>query len=392
MNNNHKNMKPKLAPSKPMDANGFDQWSANYDADVQESDADKRYPFVAYNKIMDRLVELVQPALGKAILDVGIGTGKLSCRLANQGCQITGLDFSDSMLAEARKLIPAAHLIPWDFSKGLPSELEDRRYEAILCNYAIHHLDDCEQQELIAQMLMHLLPEGCLLIADVMTETAQEMAYAQKADADLWDEEENYLIAEKVRQWFPDSLIEFERFSYCSGILSVKRSAQEIISLRSITEDNWLDIARIEHAPDQGNFVRDTLEILARAYVYRAHRARALGIYAGEKAVGLLLVRDLDEEPACYDLQELLIDQHHQNKGYGQAALSLLLQELKAEGKYPRVDLCAERKDLAAIHVYKKMGFVDTGYIDPWAPPSINMSYSLSPDGDSSESLQDCNG
>ena len=162
--------------------------------------------------------------------------------------------------------------------------------------------------------------------------------------------------------------------------------------MRSITEDNWLDIARIEHAPDQGNFVRDTLEILARAYVYRAHRARALGIYAGEKAVGLLLVRDLDEEPACYDLQELLIDQHHQNKGYGQAALSLLLQELKAEGKYPRVDLCAERKDLAAIHVYKKMGFVDTGYIDPWAPPSINMSYSLSPDGDSSESLQDCNG
>jgi len=386
LNNNHKNMKSKPAPSKPLDANGFDQWSANYDADVQESDADKRYPFVAYNKIMDRLVELVQPALGKAILDVGIGTGKLSRRLADLGCQITGLDFSDSMLAEARNLLPTASLIQWDFSKGLPPELEDRSYEAILCNYAIHHLDDREQQELIAQMLKHLMPEGCLLIADVMTETAQEMAYAKKADADLWDEEENYLLAAKVRQWFPDLLIEFERFCYCSGILLVKRSGKEIISLRSITEDNWLAIARIEHAPDQDRFVGDALEILARAYVYRAHRARALAIYAGEKPVGILLVRDLDEEPACYDLQELLIDQHHQNIGYGQAALRLLLHELKAEGKYPRVDLCVERKDLAAIHVYKKVGFVDIGYIDPGAPTSINMSYRLSP-GSPEESL-----
>lgn len=159
-----------------------------------------------------------------------------------------------------------------------------------------------------------------------------------------------------------------------------------MISLHSITEDNWLAIARIEHAPGQGRFVGDALEILARAYVYRAHRARALAVYAGEKPVGILLVRDLDEEPACYDLQELLIDQRHQNKGYGQAALRLLLQKLKAEGKYPRVDLYVERKDLAAIHVYQKVGFVDTGYIDPGAPTSINMSYSLSSDS-SEESL-----
>jgi len=386
LSTNQKNTKPKLSQSKSMDANGFDQWSANYDVDVQESDADKRYPFAAYNQIMDRLVELVQPAAGKAILDVGIGTGKLSRRLADGGCQITGLDFSDSMLAEARKLMPAARLSQWDFSNGLPPVIENQQYDVILCNYAIHHLGDREQQKLIAQLLMHLKSEGCLLIGDVMTETEQEMAYAQKADADLWDEEENYLLAAKVRQWFPGLLIEFERFSYCSGILSVKRSPKEIISLRTIEEDNWLDIARIEHAPDQGNFISDALEILARAYVYRADRALALAVYAGEKAVGVLLVRDLDEEPACYDLQELLIDQHHQNKGYGQAALHLLLQELKAEGKYPRVDLCVERKDLAAIHVYQKVGFVDTGYIDPGAPTSINMSYSLSSDS-SEESL-----
>ncbi len=208
--------------SKIMDAQGFDKWSENYDADVQESDADQRYPFAAYHQIMSRLIELVQPAPNKLILDVGIGTGQLSCMLADLCCQVTGLDFSDSMLAEARKVLPTAHLIRWDFTIGLPPDL-DQYYDAVFCNYAIHHLSDTEQRELIEQMGRHLKPEGCLLLGDVMTETAEEMASAMKVDEDMWDEEENYLIADKVRQWFPNQRIEFERFSYCSGIIKVQR-------------------------------------------------------------------------------------------------------------------------------------------------------------------------
>ena len=121
----------------------------------------------------------------------------------------------------------------------------------------------------------------------------------------------------------------------------------------------------------------DALEILARAYVYRKENARALAIYKGEALVGLLLVRDLWEEPACYDLQELLIDQHWQNKGCAQAALSILLEELREERKFPRVDLCVHKEDAPAIHVYEKLGFADTGWVDPDAPDCICMSLVL---------------
>lgn len=56
-----------------------------------------------------------------------------------------------------------------------------------------------------------------------------------------------------------------------------------------------------------------------------------MGIKAADKIVGVALVRDLDEEPACYDLQQFMIDQHYQNKGYGAEALKLILEMLEAE-------------------------------------------------------------
>lgn len=150
-----------------------------------------------------------------------------------------------------------------------------------------------------------------------------------------------------------------------------------MVTLREINEENWLAAARMEYGPGQGRFVGDALEILARAYVYRSDHARALAVYAEETPVGLLLVRDLWEEPACYDLQELLIDKRCQNRGYAQAALNILLEELRKERKFPRVDLCVHKEDAPAIHVYEKLGFTDTGYRDPEAPDCICMSLRL---------------
>lgn len=93
--------------------------------------------------------------------------------------------------------------------------------------------------------------------------------------------------------------------------------------------------------------------------------------------VGLALMEDLDEEPACYHLSELLIDEKEQGKGYGQAALALLLTQCRREGKYRRVEVCVKRKDAAAIHVYEKAGFRDTGYTDPDTPDSLCMAWNL---------------
>lgn len=148
-----------------------------------------------------------------------------------------------------------------------------------------------------------------------------------------------------------------------------------MICLTTVTEENWIDIARLSVCEEQQKYLDRPIGIIARGYIYRHCNARVIGIEADNKIVGVALVRDLDEEPACYDLQQFMIDRHHQNKGYGTEALRLILEMLETEGKYNCVEVCVNKEDRAALHVYEKAGFADTGYIDEDAPDCLNLMY-----------------
>ena len=148
-----------------------------------------------------------------------------------------------------------------------------------------------------------------------------------------------------------------------------------MIRLLDVTEENWLGVARLSVNEEQKNFVAPAIGILARGYVYRNCNSRIIVFADDDNIVGAALVRDLDEEPACYDLQEFMIDRRFQNKGYGTKALSLILELLAAERKYECVEVCVNKEDAPALHVYEKAGFVDTGYIDDDVPDCLNLMY-----------------
>lgn len=115
--------------------------------------------------------------------------------------------------------------------------------------------------------------------------------------------------------------------------------------------------------------------ILARGYAYRSCGARVYGISNGKQMIGAALVKGLDEEPACYDLQQFMIDQRFQNKGYGSEALRQILSVLCKEGRYNQVEVCVHRNNTAALHLYQNAGFQDTGYIDESVPDCRNLMY-----------------
>ncbi len=148
-----------------------------------------------------------------------------------------------------------------------------------------------------------------------------------------------------------------------------------MITLIEVNEDNWMAFAALRVREEQKGFLDSALGILARGYAYRACRARVFGIAEGEKAVGLALVKDLDEEPACYDLQQFMIDERYQSRGFGTEALKLILAELEKEQKYPCVEVCVKRENAAALRLFEKLGFKDTGYIDPDVPDAVNLMY-----------------
>ena len=143
--------------------------------------------------------------------------------------------------------------------------------------------------------------------------------------------------------------------------------------LISVTEDNWMDVASLSVKEEQKKYVAPAIGILARGYVYRDCNAK---IYAFENdgvIVGTALVREFTDEPLGYDLQQFMIDEKYQGKGYGSRALELILDELRKEGRYDHVELCVKKADAEAIRLYGKHGFADSGYVDEDLPDSLNM-------------------
>ena len=148
-----------------------------------------------------------------------------------------------------------------------------------------------------------------------------------------------------------------------------------MVKLFEVNEDNFFDVRRLSVGDGQKGFLDTALGIIARGYIYRSAGARVIGIADDDTVVGVALVKNMDEEPACYDLQQFMIDAKYQGKGLGTAALRLILAELEAEGKYDCVEVCVKQDDLAAIRMYEKIGFKDTGYIDDGAPDCLNLVY-----------------
>ena len=146
-----------------------------------------------------------------------------------------------------------------------------------------------------------------------------------------------------------------------------------MIKLIEVTENNWFDVADLSVRDDQRSYVAPAIGILARGYVYRECNARVYVFDNDGIIVGAALVREFDEEPLGYDLQQFMIDQQYQGKGYGSDALALILDELRKEGHYDHVEVCVKKDDAAAIHLYEKHGFVDSGYIDEDVPDSMNL-------------------
>ena len=134
-----------------------------------------------------------------------------------------------------------------------------------------------------------------------------------------------------------------------------------MICLEPIGPDNWRE--KLEVREDQKRFVSAPDRILARAYAYREQRSQARLILDGEIPVGMLLYHDWPEAEQ-YVFSELLIDRRYQRRGFGMEAARLALDEMRADGCYPKVCLCYIEGDEPARDLYEKLGFTHTGEVD----------------------------
>ena len=195
----------------------FDQWAADYDDMIGRWSGS--FPFIGYEDVLNRIVELADPKPGMKILDVGTGTGALAEKFVRYDCELWGLDYSQKMLEKAKEKIPNCNLVQLDIREPWPKELSG--FDRVVSAYALHHLNLEGKLEVIQRMLRDLISEdGRLVIGDVSYPSFAERAVARRQLLDVWDDSEYYWAADVIKNmlWGEGVHVVYEQVSSCAGV------------------------------------------------------------------------------------------------------------------------------------------------------------------------------
>jgi SAM-dependent methyltransferase len=109
---------------------GYDRWALVYDHDAN--------PLPALEEPIVRAA--VGEPRGLRVLDLGCGTGRHAAWLADAGADVTAVDFSPGMLAEAREKAGAARVrfVVHDLHEPLP--LPDGAFDLVVSGLVLEHL------------------------------------------------------------------------------------------------------------------------------------------------------------------------------------------------------------------------------------------------------------
>lgn len=135
-----------------------------------------------------------------------------------------------------------------------------------------------------------------------------------------------------------------------------------MIQLKEITKENLNPILKLSVSKEQEDQVAPNGVSIAQGTY--SELAWFRGIFWNDTAVGFVML-SLDHEKKEYWIWRYMIDKEHQRKGYGKAALLLVIDFMKTIPDIKEIILTYVPKEKnSADGFYKKLGFIDTGILE----------------------------
>jgi len=144
------------------------------------------------------------------------------------------------------------------------------------------------------------------------------------------------------------------------------------VSLRKITAANWQACTQLKVRDEQVDLVPSNLYSIAEAQFYQAV---ALAVYDDDEdiMVGFVLY-GVDVHTGKYKVFRLMVDQAHQGKGYGRAAMRKVIRRLAAQADCDEVLICYKPANHAAQKLYASLGFVEQEVNDDQVLASLELT------------------
>ena len=119
-------------------------------------------PFGGIERIRRRVIYACEARPGTTILELGCGPGALTRLLVERGAQVTGVDASPDMIAEANRRVRGATFRLADVRTFEPPG----RFDTILVSFVLHELRASDWQSLLRRLANALASGGRLVLAD----------------------------------------------------------------------------------------------------------------------------------------------------------------------------------------------------------------------------------
>jgi len=144
-----------------------------HDARIQDQFSRQAEMFAAApelhnDEVLALLVNAANPTSIDIALDVACGPGTISIAMARRVARVVGLDATEAMLSQARRLATQSgvHTAEWRQGDVYALPFENASFSIVTCRFAFHHLE--RPVDALHEMVRVCRPGGKILVCDAV--------------------------------------------------------------------------------------------------------------------------------------------------------------------------------------------------------------------------------